>query len=343
MRILHVTESMGAGVATAIGQYASRNGNGSGDSHSLLARVRDDSFSREPWLESVPHTLVPTVPALVRQWLHARREHFDVVHAHSTIAGQLTRILPHPRARTVYSPHGLAAVHHRSRAVRSVLSVSERVLAGRTSGVAAVSASEEADIRTLTDRLRVSRLPHALDVSTGLRSRQSRSAMVVCVGRVTYQKAPDTVLDLPEQLRDRGVPASCVWIGDGDADLRGRLEQHGWTVTGWVASSEVRTLVESALVLLHPARYEGYSLAIMEALSHGTPVIARRIPANEEFSGVRTFADTEEAVTLLCELLTREDVWEGLSQEAVDYIERSHGWEAQTRALCRLYGEEAPA
>lgn len=343
MRILHVTESMGAGVATAIGQYASRNGNGGGDSHSLIARVRDDSFAREPWLESVPHTLVPTVPALFGQWVRARREPFDVVHAHSTIAGQLTRLLPHPRARTVYSPHGLAAVHHRSRAVRSVLSVSERALAGRTSGVAAVSASEEADIRTLTDRLRISRLPHALDVSSEVRPRQSRSATVACVGRLTYQKAPDTVLDLPERLSDQGFTVSCVWVGDGDVEMRGRLEQHGWTVTGWVDSSEVGTLVGSAAVSLHPARYEGFSLAIVEALAHGTPVVARRIPANEEFSGVRTFASYEEAVTLVCELLAQEDVWEAQSKEAVDYIERSHGWEAQTRALCRLYGEEGLA
>jgi glycosyltransferase involved in cell wall biosynthesis len=343
MRILHVTESMGAGVATAIGQYASRNGNGGGDSHSLIARVRDDSFAQEPWLESVPHALVPTVPALVRQWLRSRREDFDVVHAHSTIAGQLTRLLPHPRARTVYSPHGLAAVHHKSRAVRSVLSVSERVLAGRTSGVAAVSASEEADIRTLTDRLRISRLPHALDVSPEVRPRQARSATVVCVGRLTHQKAPDTVLDLPERLSDHRVPASCVWVGDGDVETRSRLEQHGWTVTGWVASSEVGRLVGSAAVLLHPARYEGFSLAIVEALSHGTPVIARRIPANEEFKGVRTFASTDEAVTLVSELLVQEELWDELSHEAVDYIERSHGWEAQTRALSRLYGEEGPA
>ena len=39
----------------------------------------------------------------------------------------------------------------------------------------------------------------------------------------------------------------------------------------------------------------------------------------------------------------RDDVWEALSAEGVDYIQRSHGGEAQTRALHRLYGEEARA
>jgi glycosyltransferase involved in cell wall biosynthesis len=339
MRILHVTESMGAGVATAIGQYSARSGNGL--SHSLIARVRDDSFVQEQWLESVPHTLSPTVAALVRLWLRARHEDYDVVHAHSTIAGHLTRVLPHPRARTVYSPHGLAAVHHRSRAVRSVLSVSERVLTSRTSALAAVSASEEADLRTLSERLPIGRLPHAQLVSAEVSPRERRSPNVVAVGRLTYQKAPDTVIDLPQRLREQGVAVSCVWVGDGDQETRTELERHGWNVTGWVDSSEVGRLVGSAAALLHPARYEGFSLAIVEALSHGTPVVARCIPANEEFSGVRTFTTTEEAVTLLSELLTQQAAWDELSRQGLDYVRQSHGSEAQTRALCRLYGGEA--
>ena len=336
MRILHVTESMGAGVATAIGQYAMQ---GDGFSHSLVARVRDDSFAREPWLESVPHVLVPTLPALVRAWLIARTEDVDVVHAHSTIAGQLTRVLPHPRAVTVYSPHGLAAVHHRSRVVRSVLSVSERVLTGRTSALAAVSGSEEADLRTVSERLPIRRLPHAQAVSEDVVPGQVRSDTVVAVGRLTYQKAPDTVLDLPRRLSRLGLVVSCVWVGDGDPQTRAELEDNGWRVTGWVESSEVERLLRGARALLHPARYEGFSLAIVEALSHGTPVVARRIPANEEFGGVRLFTTTNEAVALLHQLLTDQDAWEAVSSDGVAYVRRAHGSEAQHHALCELYGE----
>lgn len=339
MRILHVTESMGAGVATAIGQYVARNR--SDFAHSLIARVRDDSFAREPWLESVPHELVPTLPALLRQWLRARQEDVDVVHAHSTIAGHLTRVLPHPTARTVYSPHGLAAVHHRRRSVRSVLSISERALVARTSAFAAVSASEESDVRRVTDRLPVIRLPHAQHVGAAVASRRTRSATVVSVGRLTYQKAPETVSDLPERLRRAGVRAECVWVGDGDPETRELLEQNGWTVTGWVDSSEVERQVAGASVLLHPARYEGFSLAIVEALSHGTPVVARFIPANQEFRGVRTFTTTDEAVALLTGLLAGGEAWHDLSREGVAYVKRSHGTQAQTDALSLLYAGAA--
>jgi glycosyltransferase involved in cell wall biosynthesis len=278
----------------------------------------------------------------VREWLKSRRQDFDVVHAHSTLAGQLTRLLPHPHARTVYSPHGLAAVHHRRLAVRSVLSVSERVLTRRTTAFAAVSASEEADLRTITTTVPVIRLPHARPASRAIAPRSARTE-VVSVGRVTYQKAPETVLDLPAQLDRAGTPAGCVWIGDGDTETKARLREHGWQVTGWVDSAEVLRRVASAAAMVHPARYEGFSLAIVEALSQGTPVVARRIPGNLEFEGVRTFTTTDEAVRLLSELLASDDAWADVSREAVHYIERAHGTEAQWRALGELYGEEVPS
>ena len=169
--------------------------------------------------------------------------------------------------------------------------------------IAAVSASEEMDLRSLGGRLPIIRVPHALAVRAPSGSRQSCPATVCSVGRLTYQKAPDTVAELPRRLRELGLDLSWVWVGDGDAGMRSLLEEGGWQVTGWVDSGEVGRLVGSSAVLLHPARYEGLSLAIVEALSQGTPVVARRIAANEEFGGVRLFATTEEAAALVCDLL----------------------------------------
>ena len=110
----------------------------------------------------------------------------------------------------------------------------------------------------------VRRLPHAQVVSADVVPRPLRSDTVVAVGRLTYQKAPDTVLDMPRRLGRTGQAVRCVWVGDGDARTRAELEANGWQVTGWVDSSEVGRLLRCAVVLLHPARYEGFSLAIVE-------------------------------------------------------------------------------
>ena len=124
--------------------------------------------------------------------------------------------------------------------------------------------------------------------------------------------------------------------------MRSLLEEGGWRVTGWVDSGEVRRLVGSSAVLLHPARYEGLSLAVVEALSQGTPVVARRIAANEEFGGVRLFGTTEEAAALVCDLLADEAAWEELSRAGLAYVERAHGKDAQVSALMQLYDAGRP-
>ena len=230
-------------------------------------------------------------------------------------------------------------MHHRSRSVRAVLSVSERVLTRRTSALAAVSGSEEADLRTVSKRL-----PSGGCARAGGECRRGPAAApvdtVVAVGRLTYQKAPDTVLDLPRRLSREGQGVRCVWVGDGDA----RGSAPSWRRTtfawrGWVDSSEVGRLLRCAVVLLHPARYEGFSLAIVEALSHGTPVVARQIPANEEFGGVHLFTTTDEAVALLHQLVAERDVWEVLVSSDGLWYRRARTARAQRDALGELYGE----
>jgi glycosyltransferase involved in cell wall biosynthesis len=130
-----------------------------------------------------------------------------------------------------------------------------------------------------------------------------------------------------------------VWVGDGDGEIRSRMERDGWTVTGWVDSEQVNRFMAAATVLLHPARYEGLSLAIVESLAHGTPVVARNITSNTAFGGVRLFETTEVAVVLLERLMTDREEWSVLSKAALEYVEREHGAPAQAMALAQLYGE----
>jgi glycosyltransferase involved in cell wall biosynthesis len=104
---------------------------------------------------------------------------------------------------------------------------------------------------------------------------------VVTVGRIGAQKDPEFFRAAVLHLRRNGRPGlDARWIGDGDdAIARARLERTGVPVSGWLSSFDAHCALGGAGVYLHTARWEGFPIAILEALELGVPVIARDVPA----------------------------------------------------------------
>lgn len=112
---------------------------------------------------------------------------------------------------------------------------------------------------------------------------QMRKKYAVYVGRLTEEKGLKTLL--------RAWPSvaglSLKIIGDGL--LRSELEQHvqktGINVEflGTKTRNEVLSVISEAFLQIVPSEcYEGFSMAILEAYSRGTPVVASRIGSLKE-------------------------------------------------------------
>jgi colanic acid/amylovoran biosynthesis glycosyltransferase len=103
---------------------------------------------------------------------------------------------------------------------------------------------------------------------------------LVCVGRISVEKAQILLVAAARRLRDAGIVCEIVLAGDGpmlpeveDAIRRAGL-QGAITVTGWVSSQQVKAELETARALVLPSFAENMPVAIMESLARGRPVIS---------------------------------------------------------------------
>lgn len=336
MRVLHVAEAFGGGIAVAIEQYHCFPE----AEHWLLARVRSADVNAGDLPTGPRVRLVPDVWSLVQRWLAVREQRYDVVHAHSSLAGVLVRTLPPRHAAVVYSPHALASLNHENPRVRRMAQMVERLLVARTDAFGAVSAAERSELSRLDTHRRIPNVvvPHAVAPVMPVCRADERSPRVVAAGRLGYQKNPELVAGIPRRIPVvGGRPVAWVWLGDGDDERRKLLTRGGWQVTGWQPRRAVLAELSHAAVLIHPARYEGMPLAVMEAMAAGTPVVAADIPALSELHSVQKFAHYEEAVDqvrrLLRDPLLRQEVSDSEIQEVLDLASR----DTQDLALDYLY------
>lgn len=106
---------------------------------------------------------------------------------------------------------------------------------------------------------------------------------ILSVGRMVPDKGQGLLLDAVAELDRRGVPVALTLVGDGPdrPALEARVERLGLgdrvTLAGALAHEEVADLYRRADVFCLPSFAEGLPVVLMEAMSHGLPVVATRI------------------------------------------------------------------
>jgi glycosyltransferase involved in cell wall biosynthesis len=105
--------------------------------------------------------------------------------------------------------------------------------------------------------------------------------VLLCVGRLAEQKGIDVAVRALARVREREPAAVLVVLGEGPE--RARLETlagEGVYLPGRVG--DIASWYRRAEVLVHPARWEGFGLALLEAMLAGKPVVATRVSSAPE-------------------------------------------------------------
>jgi glycosyltransferase involved in cell wall biosynthesis len=102
--------------------------------------------------------------------------------------------------------------------------------------------------------------------------------VLLCVSRLVKQKGVDVAVRALPVVRERHPDAVLVVLGEGPE--RAELGGEGVYLLGRVG--DPAAWYRRAEVLVHPARWEGFGLAILEAMLAAVPVVATRVSSIPE-------------------------------------------------------------
>lgn len=300
MRIIHITEAMGGGVAHSLSQLA-RAQAADGHEVTVVHSVRPDTpVDRLPELYPFPISRIqlPMVTkispvkdaiAFFKICLLLQAERPDVIHLHSSKAGILGRLAAYILGKSnvvFYSPRGFAFLREDVPPFRRNFFLYLERIACKLGGVLIGCSKTELDLaRFKVLHPRSYLVENSVDLKDVPVAKGSQDDVVTVItsGRICYQKAPWRFRILMESCSD--LPVNFVWLGDGD--LQGELVEKGrpssnLRITGWLPREEVYELLAVADIFVLPSLWEGMPLALIEAQAGGLPAVVSDVVGNRD-------------------------------------------------------------
>jgi glycosyltransferase involved in cell wall biosynthesis len=296
MRVVHVSQPGDGGVARCVVDLAGDQVRRGYDvvvagPRELETRVREAGAAHVLW--EAGRNPGPAALAEARRLARVlATERPDVVHLHSSKAGLAGRLALRGRVTTLFQPHSWSFEAVREPLRRAAV-LWERHAARWTDVLVCVSEGERARGEAEGIRANFRVVPNGVDLEAfSEASPAERSAargrlglddapLAVCVARLSRQKGQDVLLRAWPRVRERAEEARLVLVGDGPAaaELAG-LVSAGVELVG--ARDDVADWLAAADVVVAPSRWEGMSLALLEAMARGRSIVATEVAGVRE-------------------------------------------------------------
>lgn len=219
----------------------------------------------------------------------------DIVYAHSTKAGALTRIaLMGMHIPVIYNPHGWAFNMAQSKKKELAYRLIEKAQIPFTKKVVCISEAEQISainnqicskdkIRVITNGIDFELLDHAQPITRKELGIPDDAFVVGQIGRLSEQKAPDVFVEMAEKIKEKIPSSFFVMVGDGNLEdkVRNLIKDKGledsFLITGWVHNPTGYLNCLDVATLL--SRWEGFGLALVEYMYGGVPLVSTKVDA----------------------------------------------------------------
>lgn len=169
--------------------------------------------------------------------------------------------------------------------------------------------------------------------------------VVLFVGRMTYQKGPDLLLEAVPRVLAAHPGVRFVFAGAGD--LQGPCEArarelgvaHACRFLGYVDDATVRDLLNTCDLLCVPSRNEPFGIVALEAWSCGKPVVGTEaVDLIHNFvDGIRAYVQPESIAWCIRQVIDKPDVMREMGEKGRVRVEREYNWEAVLGRTLEVY------
>jgi glycosyltransferase involved in cell wall biosynthesis len=358
-RVLHVSQPGGEGVPAVVEDLAADQVGRGYDV--VVAGPPGGPFEREilaagarflPWEASRnpgPSSLGET--RALSRILEAERPR--IVHLHSSKAGLAGRLALRGRAPTLFQPHSWSFEAVGGPMRRAAIGW-ERFATRWTDTVVCVSDAERVRGQQAGIHARYRVVPNGIDLTAfpeaGVEQRKAARArlglsegpLVVCIARLSRQKGQDVLLQAWPAVRAKVPEARVVLVGGGPTEEELR-EAAGEGVELVGVREDVPDWLAAADVVAAPSRWDGMSLALLEAMARGRSVVATDVPGAREALGDEAAIVAVEAADELADAIAERLLDPALAAaegaRARRRSEQHHDVRAMCEGIAALYEE----
>lgn len=147
---------------------------------------------------------------------------------------------------------------------------------------------------------------------------------VVYVGRITYQKNPERLINVMKKLKEMKPDISMAIVGDGDLfkNTKELSEEYGLNnnLVFYGFHSHPLGILSKSKVMIMTSRFEGLPMTVLEAMALGIPVVSTPVDGLKDIiePGVEGYLDDSDAdiVSHIYELINNEGMRTDMSNNA---------------------------
>lgn len=171
---------------------------------------------------------------------------------------------------------------------------------------------------------------------------------VLFVGRLEYQKGPDTLVEAIPQVLKIHPGIRFIFVGDGDmhTSLKDRCKtlniDSAVRFLGWRDRRRVADIYHAADIVCVPSRNEPFGIVILEAWSAAKPVIVSSNGGPSEFvwhgvTGLKTPAEPAPIALALAALLDDGEYARWMGQNGFLAVNTAFSWDHIAKNVRRVY------